>query len=137
MREEARDTELQARQHEAEAARARADAAAAAAAAEDAKARAAEASMDAQRRAGRVDDHRAEAEDLRRQHAEAMRKADDVDPYVDSTRGPSAATPSADARDVVADARHDGHADTRDEVASDEITRPPAPPERRERTERA
>jgi hypothetical protein len=80
--------------------------------------------MDAERRAGRVDDHRAEAEDLRRQHAEAMRKADDVDPYVDSTRGPGAVPPSAAA-------------DTRDEVASDEITRPPAPPERRERTERA
>jgi FtsZ-interacting cell division protein ZipA len=154
LREDARQTELQARQHEAEAARAQADAAAAAAAAEDAKARAAEASIDAERRAGRVGDHRAEAEDLRRQHAEAMRKADDVDPYVDGSG--SAAAPSAtaytgdsgDGRDTVVegtererpatDARavdDNTHTGTgvRDAAADEAITRPPAPPQRTER----
>ena len=83
LRESARETELAAREHEAEAARARADAAASAAAAENAKARAAEASIEAEGRAATIDEHRDEAESLRARQAETLRKADDVDPYVD------------------------------------------------------
>lgn len=90
LRADARETQLQAREHEAEAARARADSAAATAAAESAKARAAEASIDAERRAATIDDHRAEAESLRERQAETLRKADDVDPYVDADAGEQA-----------------------------------------------
>ncbi|MDR7187576.1 FtsZ-interacting cell division protein ZipA [Microbacterium sp. BE35] len=137
LRADARETELQAREHEAEAARARADAAAASAAAEAAKARAAEAAIDAERRAGAIDEHRAEAEGLRQQHAEAMRKADDIDPYADGTGARSTAAPPAaahadDARDdrdtVLEGTERDRRANT------DE--RPPTPPERHEHTER-
>nr|WP_206687446.1 hypothetical protein [Microbacterium yannicii] len=95
LRADARETELQAREHEAEAARARADAAAASAAAEAAKARAAEASIDAERRAGTIDDHSTEAEKLRQQQAETLRKADDVDPYVGDDGRAAASTGAA------------------------------------------
>ena len=92
--------------------------------------------MEAERRAGRVDDHRAEAEDLRQQHAEAMRKADDVDPYVDGTDARNAAAPSAAPhtgetagdRDTVLEGAERRRANT------DE--RPPTPPEGHEHTER-
>jgi FtsZ-interacting cell division protein ZipA len=171
LRADARETELQAREHEAEAARARADAAAAAAAAEAAKARAAEASIDAERRAGTIDEHRDEAESLRERQAETLRKADDVDPYVDehgrrtdATDRPDGADASAADRGTTRDgdasaaedrstavgATRDGGATRtgdatmpddrarrkgdRDEVAADEITRPPAPPTRTDRT---
>ena len=105
LRADARETELQARQHEAEAARARADAAAASAAAEAAKARAAEASIDAERRAGTIDDHSGEADKLRQRQAETLRKADDVDPYVGDDGRPNAATAvDADDRTTTRDA---------------------------------
>jgi uncharacterized membrane protein YccC len=136
MRAEARETELAAREHEAQAARAQADAAAANAAAEAAKARAAEAAIDAERRAGTIDEHREEASGLRERQAETLRKADAVDPYVDGDGAAAASgvegeraasSPAHDVdghdvritRDAPADAR------TRDEVADDEVTRPP------------
>lgn len=87
LREEARETDLRAREHEAEVARARAEASAATAAAEAARARAAEASLDADRRAGTIDEHQSNAEKLREEQAEKLRKADDVDPYVQSADG--------------------------------------------------
>jgi len=134
LRADARETELQAREHEAEAARARADAAAATAAAEAAKARAAEASIDAERRAGTIDDHRAEAESLREQQAETLRKADHVDPYVDVDADGRPST-RAEAGRPAEGATHDdlSTADARGDVANEPITRPAAPPPSTER----
>ena len=156
LRADARETELQAREHEAEAARARADAAAASAAAEAAKARAAEASIDAERRAGTIDEHSGEADKLRQRQAETLRKADDVDPYVGDDGRPNAATavdadgratarmrtrsttgaPAHDANGVGdrANVRDANTVDDRDTAAGDPITRPPAPPTRADRT---
>jgi membrane protein involved in colicin uptake len=145
LREDARSTELEAREHEAEVARARAEAASATAAAEAARARAAEASIDAERRAGTIDEHQADAEKLRAEQAEKLRKADDVDPYVTDGRtdaaagGPSAGTSGNTRRDVRDDgsARSDGtvHGDgMRDEVAADEIVDPADRPRRADGT---
>jgi type II secretory pathway pseudopilin PulG len=145
LRADARETELAAREHEAQAARAQADAAAANAAAEAAKARAAEAAIDAERRAGTIDEHRDEAAGLRERQAETLRKADDVDPYVGDDRTSATGSPDtvdgrtaptvrdADGHDV-RDATVDGGraAQTRDEAAAGEQTAPPPT-----RTERA
>ena len=82
IREDARRTEMAAREREADAAQARADSATAAAEAEQAKARAAQASIEAERAAATIDDHQADAEALRAEQAEKLRKADELDPAV-------------------------------------------------------
>jgi len=87
LRGQAREPALAAREKEAEPAQARADAAAAVATAEQSRARAAQAEVDAQRVGGQADEHRAEAERLRGEQAEALRKADDVDPYAGRDAG--------------------------------------------------
>ena len=82
IREDARRTEMAAREREAQAAQARADSATAAAEAEQAKARAAQASIEAERAAATIDDHQSDAERLRAEQAEKLRKADELDPAV-------------------------------------------------------
>lgn len=109
IREDARRTEMAAREREAQAAQARADSASAAAEAEQAKARAAQASIEAERAAATIDDHQSGAEKLRAEQAEKLRKADELDPAV---------TTAADARTG------------RDERATDGYT--PAPGARRD-----
>ncbi|MBD3940664.1 hypothetical protein IF188_02995 [Microbacterium sp. NEAU-LLC] len=156
MRADARETELAAREHEAQAAQAKADAAAAAAAAEAAKARAAEAAIDADRRAGTIDEHRDEAAQLRQKQAETLRKADEVDPYAGEDAGATATTEdrdrTVDGHDVHDTPKTDGvgprrsdTADTpaprtaatiddrRDDLPADDATDPATPPTRRER----
>lgn len=110
MREDARRTEMAAREREAQVAQARADSATAAAEAEQAKARAAQASIEAERAAATIDDHRSDAEKLRAEQAEKLRKADELDPAVTTT---------ADGRAA------DGHAVRDDRAATDGYT--PAP----------
>ena len=82
LREDARRTEMAAREREAQAAQARADSATAAAEAEQAKARAAQASIEAERAAATIDDHQTDAAALRAEQAEKLRKADELDPAV-------------------------------------------------------
>lgn len=114
MRSSARDTALEAREHEAELARARADSASAAAAAERARADAAQASLAAERRAGDIDQHADDAARLRSEQAETLRRADEVDPYVDADSGGpvgSAPTTRRDAADGRASAPSERDAD--------------------------
>ena len=85
IREDARRTEMAAREREAKAAQARADAATAAAEAEQAKARAAQASINAENAAATIGDHESDAEKLRAEQAEKLRKADELDPHVTTT----------------------------------------------------
>jgi FtsZ-interacting cell division protein ZipA len=101
IREDARRTEMAAREREAQAAQARAEAATAAAEAEQAKARAAQASINAERAAATIDDHQSDAAKLREEQAEKLRKADELDPTVTTT---------ADGRQVRDDRTADGHA---------------------------
>jgi FtsZ-interacting cell division protein ZipA len=82
LREDARRTEMAAREREAQAAQARADSATAAAEAEQAKARAAQASIEAERAAATIDGHQTDAAALRAEQAEKLRKADELDPAV-------------------------------------------------------
>ena len=82
LRAEARETELAARESEARAAQTKADAASAAAAAQQAQAQAAQADVDARRLADSVGEHESEATQRRAEQQEALRKADEVDPYV-------------------------------------------------------
>ena len=82
LREDARRTEMAAREREAQAAQARADSATAAAEAEQAKARAAQAGIEAERAAATIDDHQTDAAALRAEQAEKLRKADELDPAV-------------------------------------------------------
>ena len=91
LREDARRTEMAAREREAQAAQARADSATATAEAEQAKARAAQAGIEAERAAATIDDHASDAAKLREEQAEKLRKADEVDPAV---------TTAGDARDA-------------------------------------
>lgn len=100
LREDARQSELAAREGEARAAQAKADAASAAAAAQQAQARAAQSEVEAQRLADSVGEHEAEATKHRVAQEETLRKADEVDPYATDRDG--AAHPVA-ATDTVAD----------------------------------
>ncbi|MFC0198513.1 hypothetical protein ACFFIR_16695, partial [Microbacterium arthrosphaerae] len=81
-----------------------------------------------ERRADTIDEHRSEAETLRAQQAETLRKADDVDPYTgDDARDASDARRTGDDRatthdaDAVDDRRTvDGRATVRDTDAVDD-----------------
>lgn len=99
LREDARRTEMAAREREAQAAQARADSATAAAEAEQAKARAAQASIEAERAAATIDDHQTDAAALRAEQAEKLRKADELDPAVTTDAGTANAADGHDVRD--------------------------------------
>lgn len=100
MRSEARVSDLAAREQEANVARERAKAAGAAAAAQQAQAQAAQADVEARRSAGNIGEYEAEAQEHRGQQAETLRKADDVDPYVnDDVRGETTLPPEETAHE--------------------------------------
>ncbi|GAA1957014.1 hypothetical protein [Microbacterium deminutum] len=115
LREDARQSELAAREGEARAAQAKADAASAAAAAQQAQARAAQSDVEAQRLADSVGEHEAEADKLRAEQEQTLRKADEVDPYVTAggASDPVARTTTDDRAAV------DDRVETADERADD------------------
>lgn len=118
MREEARRTEVAAREREAGAAQARADSAAAVAEAEQAKARAAQAGVEAERASAAIDGHTSDAARLREEQAEQLRKADDIDPAVTAAaddRSTRDAHDDADGRRIVRE-RHETGSTDRDAV---------------------
>jgi len=106
LREEARQAELAAREREAKAAQVRADSASAAAEAAQAKARAQQADVEARRLADSVGEHDSDAAKQRQAQAEALRKADEIDPLV-NTDGSRGQTAEGDARGVPAGTRSD------------------------------
>lgn len=109
LRAQARQSAVAAEELEAQRARAQADAATARAEAERAKARAAQAEVDARRAA---EENASELEKHRQEHAENLRKADELDPYVDDDR--TAATGASVSHDGT---HHDGtHVDDRGRV---------------------
>lgn len=100
MRAEARESDFAAREQEANVARERANAAGAAAAAQQAQAQAEQADVEARRSAGNIGEYEAEAQERRSEQAEALRKADDVDPYVkDDVRDETTLPPEETAHD--------------------------------------
>ena len=112
LREDARRTEMAAREREAQAAQARADSASAAAEAEQAKARAAQASIEAERVAGTIDGHQSDAAALRAEQEEKLRKADELDPHVtaddsrDDRTAPAGYTPAPARADATTSRTH-------------------------------